>query len=468
MNKTNDPVVRTVAFPGVGLPREPRPELLPQVFSARLQKLRRRMKQKGLDAMLVYGDREHFANLHYLTNYDPRFEEALLIVYATGKPILFVGNEGWGYSQVARLEVERRLYQTLSLLGQPRDQVRDFSVLLREAGLDRCRRIGVAGWKYFSAAEFKNPAQVLDLPEYLARSIRKAASTNSVITNETALFMGAEDGLRSQLEPEQIADFEWVATVNSQSLLNGIRALRPGLTEFEAVVRMGLCGLPFSAHPLCASGDNVRRCGMPSPTSRKLRRGDPVMMTCTYQGANTCRFGWLARDSGDLPRVIRDYAQRVAAPYFAATAAWYETLCVGATGDALHHAVHSRLDPVGLTLGLNAGHLIATDEWTHSPVSAGSTQRIRSGMYFQADFFPMSNTPHYGAFAEDGVVVADAALRQELQAHYPQLWRRVALRRKFMIRQLGIRLADDLLPLSNFPAAVIPYLLNSTKCMVMK
>ena len=422
------------------------------------------MKQSGLDAMLVYGDREHFANLHYLTNYDPRFEEALLVVYPAGKPILFVGNEGWGYSQVARLDVERRLYQTLSLLGQPRDKVRDFALLLREAGLGRSRRIGVAGWKYFSAAEFGNPEQVLDVPDYIARSIRKAAKGGTV-TNETAIFMDAEEGLRNLLEPEQIADFEWVATVNSHNLLAGIRALRPGLTEFEAVAGMGLCGLPFSAHPLCASGENVRRCGMPSPTSRRLRLGDPVMMTCTYQGANTCRFGWIARGPADLPRAIRDYVPRVAAPFFEAAAAWYETLRVGATGDALHRAVNDRLGPAGLTLGLNAGHQIAADEWTHSLVSAGSTQRVRSGMYVQADFFPMSGTPHYGAFAEDGVVVADAGLRRELKSRYPRLWRRVALRRAFMIRQLGIRLADDLLPLSNFSAAVMPFLLAPNQCM---
>ena len=33
----------------------------------------------GMDALVVYGDREHSANIAYLTGYDPRFEGALLV-----------------------------------------------------------------------------------------------------------------------------------------------------------------------------------------------------------------------------------------------------------------------------------------------------------------------------------------------------------------------------------------------------
>ncbi len=34
----------------------------------------------GADWVVVYGDREHYANLVYLVNYDPRFEESLLLL----------------------------------------------------------------------------------------------------------------------------------------------------------------------------------------------------------------------------------------------------------------------------------------------------------------------------------------------------------------------------------------------------
>ncbi|HZS93019.1 MAG TPA: hypothetical protein VFE42_36710 [Chloroflexota bacterium] len=44
----------------------------------------RRASAEGYDALLVYVDREHFANLAYLTGFDPRFEEALLILKPRG------------------------------------------------------------------------------------------------------------------------------------------------------------------------------------------------------------------------------------------------------------------------------------------------------------------------------------------------------------------------------------------------
>ena len=49
------------------------------------------------DWVLVYGDREHAANLAFLTGFDPRFEEALLLLGPQSQRVLMVGNEGMGY-----------------------------------------------------------------------------------------------------------------------------------------------------------------------------------------------------------------------------------------------------------------------------------------------------------------------------------------------------------------------------------
>ncbi len=159
--------LKKVTYPNIGFPREPRPEVPAAVFASRLVKLRKRMAERELDALVIYADREHFANLLWLTNYDPRFEEALLVVLPKGKPVLFVGNEGWSYSNIVKLAVDRRLHQTFSLLGQPREKVQPLASVLKEAGLAGCSRVGVAGWKYFSAAEFENPQEVLDAPDFV-------------------------------------------------------------------------------------------------------------------------------------------------------------------------------------------------------------------------------------------------------------------------------------------------------------
>ena len=84
----------------------------------------------GLDALIVYADREHFANLSYLTGYDPRFEESLLILLPGRPPVLLVGNEGEAYAKGRPGRASRSsFYQSFSLvepgpLGQPAAGVR--------------------------------------------------------------------------------------------------------------------------------------------------------------------------------------------------------------------------------------------------------------------------------------------------------------------------------------------------------
>ena len=59
-----------------------------------------------------------FSNMHYLTGYDPRFEESLLILVPGRTPILIVGNEGLGYTKNIPYEIDIKLYQRFSLMGQ--------------------------------------------------------------------------------------------------------------------------------------------------------------------------------------------------------------------------------------------------------------------------------------------------------------------------------------------------------------
>ena len=455
-----------VTMPTIGRPQEPRPYLPLAVYQERLVAIRRRMAEKGLDALIVYGDREHFATLKYVTNYDPRFEESILIIYPTGTPVLYVGNEGWTYSQIALLPVERRLYQTLSLIDQPREKVEPLYTLLQADGLHCCKNVGVAGWKYFSEAEFPDAEEVLEIPEYIAMSIRKASGGR--VTNETAMFMHPQDGLRNINEAEQLADYEWVTTEDSQNVMDGIPAVKPGLSEYQIFASMPYIGIPFGCYSCGTSGENMRRYALGSSRSDIVQPGDPFFLSYSYQGSNTCRFGWVARGPEELAPGLQDYLEKTAFPYFTALAAWYETLQLGATGNALHHAVNDRLLPLGLKVGLNAGHLSGEDEWTSSPVHDGSTQTVVSGMYWQADFFPAAPNGHIGSFAEDGVAIADAALRAELEHRYPAMWSRIQARRAFMRNTLGINIAEEVLPFSNFPAAIIPFFLSPEKTIVYR
>ena len=90
-------------LPDFGVP-ETRPELSRSVYATRFAALSKARRAAGLDALVIYADREHTANLTYLTGFDPRFEEALMIVVPDAEPTLLAGPENLGRAQNCALE----------------------------------------------------------------------------------------------------------------------------------------------------------------------------------------------------------------------------------------------------------------------------------------------------------------------------------------------------------------------------
>jgi hypothetical protein len=68
---------------------------------------------------------------------------------------------------------------------------------------------------------------------------------------------------------------------------------------------------------------------------------------------------------------------------------------------------------------------------------------------------------------EDGLALADASLRAAFAAGYPAAWQRIQARRAFMADVLGIDLHPDVLPFSNLPAYLPPYLLRPERAMTV-
>ena len=120
-----------VPAPAIELPEE-RPLLPIEEYLARLEATRRAMAARGLDLLIVYADREHSATLAFLTGVDPRFEEALLLLPASGNPRLLLGNEGLGYGPDRRLELEGPADATLDPAGWTASAAR--STLLEHVG----------------------------------------------------------------------------------------------------------------------------------------------------------------------------------------------------------------------------------------------------------------------------------------------------------------------------------------------
>jgi hypothetical protein len=88
-------------------------------------------------------------------------------------------------------------------------------------------------------------------------------------------------------------------------------------------------------------------------------------------------------------------------------------------------------------------------------------------MAFQVDIIPATGTKYFTTNIEDGVALADQALRDELAARYPEAWVRIQARRSFMEDSLGIRLSPEVLPFSNVPAYLPPFLLRPDRVMTL-
>jgi hypothetical protein len=446
-----------IDLPDFGMPDE-MPRLPAVRYQERLERLKERGEERGYDRLIVYADREHSANLSYLTGFDPRFEEALLVTGPSDPPALLVGNECWGMAGAAPLPVRRHLFQDFSLPSQPRDRSKPLGVILADEGVGPGSRVGIVGWKDFDSRG------TIDVPAYIVDELRQRTGPTGTVENATDLMIGAADGLRVINEVEQLAIFEYAACQTSQGVRRLLQGLQPGMTEQEAVRLLEWNGTPLSCHLMLTAGPRASL-GLLSPADRRIERGDPFTVAFGIWGALNCRAGFVAEDADELPDGIGDYVDRLVAPYFEAVAEWYRALHIGQTGGVLHEIIDRRLGDPFFGIFLNPGHQLHLDEWVNSPISPGSSVEMRSGMALQVDIIPATGTDYFTTNIEDGIALADDALRQQFAAGYPDAWTRIQSRRRFMRETLGIDLHPDVLPLSNIPACLPPFLLRPDRVM---
>ena len=72
-----------VQFTKVASPEVSRPEapvlISDKTYQLHFERLRKAMAEAGLDAVVIYADKEHGDNFYFFTGWEPRFEEAALI-----------------------------------------------------------------------------------------------------------------------------------------------------------------------------------------------------------------------------------------------------------------------------------------------------------------------------------------------------------------------------------------------------
>ncbi len=447
-------VLKHVSMPEFQFPEEI-PAIPAEEYERRLSAL---TQAAGADWVLVFADREHSANLTWLVNYDPRFEEGLLVLGRNGQRTLIVGNEGMGYLPIVRVPLDVELCQTFSLNSQPRSTAPRLKDILAKIGLRTGQSASLVGWKYLETYETDDPTAPAYLPAFFVNVVRSLVGPEGKLVDGTALLMHPETGMRNINSADQIATFEWAARTTSAAVFNIVKGTRPGMSEMQAMLLMRYAGQPLTMHPIFVSGKGEIH-GLRSPSDKIIEYGDAVSTGLGYWGSLSCRAGMM------LGQPDESFFEQIAAPYFGVVATWYQTMRIGVAGKEVFQAVAGAFAGSGLRSMLNPGHLTSYEEWTSSPIRPDSAEKVRSGMVFQSDIIPTPLPAGKLMNCEDTVAIADASLRAELSARYPELWARMQARRKLMTEALGIHPAEEILPLTDATAYLPPFwLANELVC----
>lgn len=437
--------------------------LTDETVQTRKENVLARMRERCLDSLIVYADKEHGANFEYLTGFIPRFEEALLVLHSNGDCVLVLGNENLKLAPYARLENQVVHAPWFSLPNQPMTNSKTLPQLLQDAGIVAQKTIGLAGWKLFTGAG-EDTSQLFDFPTFIFSAIQQAAGKNCSLLNATDIFISPAYGVRTVNNANELAHYEYGANLASSAILTALNAVAPGKTEKAIGALLAAEGQANNVVMIAATGERFAN-GRLYPGDKVIERGDKFSLTTSFKGGLSSRAAYVVGSADELPAAVADYLDVVAIPYYRAVVAWLENLRVGVTGGEMYRLVESVLPKAEYHWHLNPGHLVADEEWLCSPISPQSTIPLVSGMILQIDIIP-SRAGYAGASIEDTVALADAALRQQLAEDYPQLWQRVQTRRDYIQRELGIRLPEDVLPFSSTVGYLRPWLLDETQALV--
>ncbi len=443
--------------------------LIKEDYELRIGMLRSLMKENGLDIVLIYGDREHFSNLDYFSGYDCRFEESILVIPVDATPTILVGNEGMSYSYVIPYEVNRVFYRHFSLQGQPRNASEKLSAILEEAGVKTNSKVGVIGPKYaMDSTSFGiDPKQYFDIPYYIMNEIYAVADKENVI-NCTDLATGLDCGIRLRVHnAKEIARAESRAAKSSAAVVRMLKSLCVGISETEWALSAGIDFDPVTMFSLANLSEKSVGLGLRSPQSDvHLTLGSVAGACYGIRGSLTSRVAVAAYDENSMGEGLKDKLFSFYGKFYEAMGAWLETLKVGVSGHDLHWAVHNIIGGDEYNVELNAGHFTGEDEWVNALSYDGSPHKVPNGAYMQVDIIASNSSPTRTAICEDTVIVANADLRAELKAEYPEVYERIVARQK-AIRSIGIDISDDVLPLSNLNAAMFPLMLNLGKMFAL-
>lgn len=235
-------------------------------FAQRLTRAQEKVRQRGLDVLLVNSHEADFANVRYFSDYWTLFEIAGVAIPPEGEAALLIGPESETYaadrSKLTKLHkmVE---YRESADPAYPGVAVSDFKTVFEDIGVPAPTRIGIAGY-------LVTTAPVLDG--------LKQAFPGATIERADDIMVS----LRSVKSPAELACLKRAVEVGELAVQRVLEEVRPGMTEQQVVgiaqQAMYENGAEYEAHPTYVlSGRNTTH-AISRPTPRQLRKGELIQL----------------------------------------------------------------------------------------------------------------------------------------------------------------------------------------------
>ena len=236
-------------------------------YFERIAKFQANIKAAGLDACLVHGTESDFANVRYLSEYWPTFEQAGVFVPAEGDAVLLIGPESYKYA------VGRSVLSKIALMLNYRESAEpDYpgidlatypEVVKMAMGNKKLKKLGLIGTAVMTKPTLDAVASQLPGVEVVPadnvfRELRWIKSENELNCHRKA-FKVAEKAVAAMLNE-----------------------MKPGMTEFQAI---GIAqreiyanGGEYEGHSLyCFGGDRTSN-GISRPTGAKLKKNEIIQL----------------------------------------------------------------------------------------------------------------------------------------------------------------------------------------------
>ena len=242
-------------------------------FCERRDRIRAVMSERGLDAVLVYGDEYRKENLRYVSNYWPIFERGACVIGKKGDPIVLCAPEG---EQVAH---EMSIWEDVRLLPDflcvtvpdeidyPLATYTSFKAIAAElsaAGpLNRLGLVGIDAMSHplYEAITEAFGCEIEDANDIIFE-LRKTKSENEIACLQEAARI-ADEGMKAMMTSDLIGLTEIAACAIAEG-----KARQEGA---EAII-----------FTVFGSGDRTNRI-VGRPTLKKIEDGDMIMLALAVQ-----------------------------------------------------------------------------------------------------------------------------------------------------------------------------------------